>query len=93
MSLPRSEAGSHHLSGTGAFDCGVHEADARAQHGERRVSWVVILTAVTMLVSGTLMSFFEGDYARLGRTTGLLFLLGMIAILFAPDTSKKRIAD
>lgn len=52
-----------------------------------------IATAVTLFASGTLMGYFEGDYARLGRTTGLLFLFGMVAILFAPDTSTRQIAD
>ncbi len=52
-----------------------------------------IVTAVTLFASGALMGYFEGDYARIGRTTGLLFVLGMVAILFAPDTSKRPIAD
>jgi MFS family permease len=52
-----------------------------------------ILTAVTLFVSGALMTFFEGDYARIGRITALFFLVGMIAILFAPDTRNKPLAD
>jgi MFS family permease len=52
-----------------------------------------IATAVTLFVSGALMGYFEGDYARIGRITAMFFVLGMLAILFAPDTSKKQIAD
>ena len=37
--------------------------------------------------------FFGGDYARIGRITAMFFVLGMVAILFAPDTSKKQLAD
>ncbi len=52
-----------------------------------------VFTAVTLFASGALMGYFGGDYARIGRITGLFFLLGMVAILFAPDTSKKQLAD
>ena len=52
-----------------------------------------IATAVTLFASGALMGYFGGDYALIGRLTSLFFLFGMIAILFAPDTSKKQLAD
>lgn len=52
-----------------------------------------IATAVTLFASGALMGYFEGDYARIGRITGLFFVLGMVAILFAPDTSRRQLAD
>jgi MFS transporter, SHS family, sialic acid transporter len=52
-----------------------------------------ITTAVMLFVSGSLMGYFGGDYARIGQLSGLFFLFGMVAILFAPDTSKKQIAD
>ena len=52
-----------------------------------------IATAVTLFASGALMHLFGGDYALIGRITSLFFVLGMVAILFAPDTSKKQIAD
>lgn len=52
-----------------------------------------IFTAMTLFASGALMGYFEGDYARIGRTTGLLFVLGLVAILFAPDTGKRQITD
>jgi MFS family permease len=52
-----------------------------------------IATAITLFVSGALMGHFGGDYARLGRITAMFFVLGIVAILFAPDTSKKQLAD
>ena len=52
-----------------------------------------IFTAVTLFASGALMGAFGGDYALIGRLTSLFFVLGMVAILFAPDTSKKQLAD
>jgi len=52
-----------------------------------------IATAVTLFASGALMGYFGGDYARIGQVTSLFFVLGMAAILFAPDTSRKQLAD
>lgn len=52
-----------------------------------------IVTAVTLFASGALMGLFEGDYARIGQVTSLFFLVGMVAILFGPDTSRKPLAD
>ncbi len=52
-----------------------------------------ILSAVTVFASGTLTQFFEGDYARIGRATSLIFLIGMVLIAFAPDTSGRRLDE
>jgi MFS family permease len=52
-----------------------------------------ILTAVTVFATGMLMRFFEGDYSRVGRATSLIFLLGMVVIWLAPDTSRKQLQD
>jgi len=52
-----------------------------------------IATAVTLFAAGALMEHFRGDYARIGRITSLAFILGMVAILLAPDTSKKQLED
>jgi MFS family permease len=52
-----------------------------------------IATAVTLFASGLLMQYFEGNYARIGQITSLFFVLGVVAICFAPDTSKKDLAD
>jgi MFS transporter, SHS family, sialic acid transporter len=48
-----------------------------------------ILTAVTIFATGTLMELFAGDYARIGRVTSLIFAVGLVAIYFAPDTSRQ----
>ncbi len=45
-----------------------------------------ILTALTIFATGLLMEVFAGDYARIGRVTSLVFLLGFVAIYFAPST-------
>src|SRR5260221_6107319 len=47
-----------------------------------------IVTAMTIFATGALSRLFEGDYARIGRFTSLLFILGMLAIWLAPDTSR-----
>ncbi len=52
-----------------------------------------ILTAVTLFGTGYLVRVFEADYARIGRVTSVVFLLGMLAILFTPDTSKKNMEE
>ena len=52
-----------------------------------------IITAVTIFIAGALMTFFGGDYAKIGRATSLLFLIGMVAIWFTPDTSEKQLSD
>lgn len=50
-----------------------------------------ILTALTIFFTGALITWFDGDYARIGQITSFVFALGMICILFAPDTSKRDV--
>jgi MFS family permease len=52
-----------------------------------------IASAVGVLGAGSLMSYFEGDYARVGAVTAWVYGLGMLVILFAPDTSKHALED
>lgn len=52
-----------------------------------------ILTAVTVFATGALTAYFQNDYARMGQVTSLIFAVGMVAILFAPDTSQRQLAD
>ncbi len=52
-----------------------------------------ILSAVGVLAAGTLMSVFHGSYAQTGRVTHLIFAVGMIVILFAPDTTNRRMDE
>jgi MFS transporter, SHS family, sialic acid transporter len=50
-----------------------------------------ILTAAGVLGTGALTSAFGGDYAAAGRVTSLVYALGMIVILFAPDTTGRKL--
>lgn len=52
-----------------------------------------ILTAGGVLLGGQLMIAFNGDYARVGQTTCLVYALGMVVICFAPDTTGKRLDE
>jgi len=52
-----------------------------------------ILTALTIVATGALMELFAGDFAQIGRVTSLIYLIGMIAIWFAPDTSQRQLED
>src|SRR5262249_7751969 len=52
-----------------------------------------ILAAASVLGAGVLVGWFGGDYARVGTFTGMIYVLGMVVICFAPDTSKQRMED
>lgn len=52
-----------------------------------------IVTAITIFAAGAIMALFDGDYARIGRVTSFLFLLGMIGIWLAPKTSDQLIEE
>jgi hypothetical protein len=52
-----------------------------------------IVTALTLFAAGMMMELFAGDYARIGRVTSLVFAVGMVAICFAPDTSRRQMKD
>jgi len=52
-----------------------------------------IVTAATIFATGLMMEIFKGDFARIGRVTSLVFVAGLIAIWFAPDTSRKQMND
>jgi MFS transporter, SHS family, sialic acid transporter len=52
-----------------------------------------ILAAASVLGAGGLMAAFDGDYARVGSWTGLIYVLGMVVICFAPDTTARRRED
>jgi MFS family permease len=52
-----------------------------------------ILTTIGVLGSGTLTSAFGGDYAAAGRVTSLVYGLGMVVILFAPDTKGRKMRE
>lgn len=48
-----------------------------------------ILTAAGVLTAGWITSALQEDYGRAGSYTMLIYAVGMIIILFAPDTTKK----
>jgi hypothetical protein len=52
-----------------------------------------ILAAGCVLGAGALMHAFGGDYARVGIFTGLVYVLGMVVVCFAPDTTKQQWED
>jgi hypothetical protein len=52
-----------------------------------------IITALTIFAAGLLMAVFAGDYSRIGRVTSLIFVIGMVAISFAPDTSGRHLDE
>ncbi|MGE0374094.1 MAG: MFS transporter [Planctomycetaceae bacterium] len=52
-----------------------------------------VATAAGVLAAGQLMAATGGDYARMGRITCLVYVLGLVIICFAPDTSKKRLDE
>ena len=66
--------------------------DARVRSTGSGVSFNTgrILTAMTIFATGAMKDIFHGDYASIGRVTSWVFLFGVIAILFAPDTSKRE---
>ena len=52
-----------------------------------------ILTASFIFLTPALMQIFDSNHQHVGRVTSLVFLFGMIAILFAPDTSGKNMEE
>jgi len=52
-----------------------------------------ILTALGVLGTGAITAWFQEDYARAGSITTLVYALGMIVILFAPDTTQQKLQD
>src|SRR5262249_19510293 len=52
-----------------------------------------ILTAVTIFLTGVLMALFAGDYAKIGRVTSLVFVVGAVVVWVAPDTTRRRLDE
>ena len=50
-------------------------------------------TAAGLFFAGTLVTFFGGDYSRVGAVMALIYALGMIVIWFAPDTTNKSLEE
>jgi hypothetical protein len=47
-----------------------------------------ILTGLGVLATGALTAWFHEDYGRAGSVAMLVYVFGMVVILFAPDTTK-----
>ena len=47
------------------------------------------LTAGGVMAAGLLIQFFNGEYARVGAVTGLVYALGAVVILWVPETKGK----
>ncbi len=50
-------------------------------------------TALGVLAAGALFAAMGGSYPKVGATCGLIYLLGVIVIWWAPDTTEKRLTD
>ena len=44
-------------------------------------------------MAGVLFAAMGGSYPKVGATCGLIYLLGLIVIWWAPDTSKKNLQE
>lgn len=51
------------------------------------------LTAAGVMAAGLLIQLFEGNYARVGAVTGLVYALGAIVIWFAPETKGQSLKN
>ncbi|MGE0377060.1 MAG: MFS transporter [Planctomycetaceae bacterium] len=57
-------------------------------------NWGRILTGIGVLVSAeALRQVFEGRYTDVGQISGFIYAVGMLVILFAPDTSQRKLDD
>jgi hypothetical protein len=50
-----------------------------------------ILTGLGVLGTGAITTWFHEDYGRAGSVAMLVYALGMVVILFAPDTTKEKL--
>jgi hypothetical protein len=48
-------------------------------------------TAVGVFLAGLLFAAVGGSYSRVGSICGLVYALGLVVILWAPDTSRKSL--
>jgi SHS family sialic acid transporter-like MFS transporter len=52
-----------------------------------------ILAAVGAVGAGSLVEHYDGDYARMGATITLIYVVGMIIIWFCPETKGKPLPE
>jgi hypothetical protein len=52
-----------------------------------------VLTGVTLIATGALQTWFQGDFAKIGRVTSLIFALGMLISWWISDSKKEQIEN
>jgi predicted MFS family arabinose efflux permease len=52
-----------------------------------------VFAAVGAVIGGQLVLHFHGSYAKMGGVITLIYLVGMIAIWFAPETRGRPLPD
>jgi hypothetical protein len=52
-----------------------------------------ILTGFGVLATGAITAALHDDYGRAGSIAMLVYAVGMLVILFAPDTTKDKLKD
>ena len=50
-----------------------------------------ILTAATIFLTPWLKAIFDGNHAQVGQITSLIFAVGMLVVVLAPDTSNREL--
>ncbi len=66
---------------------------ARATGAGISFNWGRILSAVGVLGTGALTAYLAGNYQRAGMVMSFIYAAGMIVILFAPDTTGKKLTE
>ena len=56
-------------------------------------NWGRVITAVGIVSAGEMLSFYQGDYAQIGRVTSLIYALGLLVVFFMPDTSRRSLNE
>ncbi len=56
-------------------------------------NWGRVATAVGVLMGGQLMLTYDGDYTCVGQITCLVYGLGLVVIVFAPDTTGRPLEE
>jgi len=46
-----------------------------------------------LFATSAMVSYFDSNYAQIGTITSFIFVVGMVAILLAPDTTNKQLED
>jgi hypothetical protein len=51
------------------------------------------LAALGALQMGALMMYFDNSYARAGEVLALIYLVGLVAVWYAPETKGQPLPD